>query len=410
MKQELKDIEIEAIYRGRNVRLPGLAHEEELYQDIKANGITKHMLVFGVGVTFEVIQGHLRDAALDRLAEEEPARFKELYPSGKIQCLVLSDCTFEQAQLEKLDHGQENPLTNPMEVQLVMNFLLDANKTEAQIAVSMAGLMNRVSPMKANKKKELDQLNRDIEMYQKEGRFVDVAEKQRQAAQLLLDYRKGKIQNCKAVYSCPHIVMAAMWYKATGGERNWEGQLDIDIPADTYLPSVLQIDAIRKKLAVAFEKDLLIKENGLCPYNKRIPGPNFNSEWTILCDKSSEKESSEAPVREKAYSKQNLIDDEKKWQSNFGRLLCQAHRRVAEVDPNLLAKLDKIAFFGELVADRAPDEWVELEKLAKGLEKEVNANNKEVEAQAKGTEATPPPETAETAATIVNRPDRASKA
>jgi hypothetical protein len=406
MKKELKDIQHDAIYRGRNVRLPGNANEEELYQDIKINGLKQPMLVFGVGDLYEVVQGHLRAASLDRLKEEEPDRFAELFPDGTIQCMVLLDATYEQAQLEKLDHGQENPLTSPMEVQLSMNFLFDAGLKEIEIAVQLAGLMNRVSPMKATTRKEIEQLNRDVEMYRKEGRFVDVEEKLKKIAQLQLDYRKGKIQNCKAIWKCPHIVMATMWFKATGGERSWVGQLDIDIDEKTYLPTQLQVAQVAKTLWPAFSKDLGILVDGKPKYNKQIVGPNFSEAWTKICDKSVEREAAPDTVRAKAFSKDELKADEEKWLSAGFTLLCRSHRRETDVDPSVLAVLDKNAFYAEILAERAPDEWATAVVLAKNLKEEIIANEAEVNAAAKAG-ATPPPEKPtekEPAAKIIRRP------
>ena len=409
MKEELKDIQHDAIYRGKNVRLPGNANDEELYQDIKANGLKKPMLVFGIGDLYEVIQGHLRKKALNRLKAEEPGRFEELFPGGAIRCLVLTEATPEQAQLEKLDHGQENPLNHPMEVQLSMNFCFDAGMKEVEIAVAMAGLMNRVSPMKATTRKEIDQLQRDVDMYLKEGRMVDVEEKQRKIAQMLLDYRKGKIQNCKAIWKCPHIVMATMWYKATGGERNWEGTLDISIDEKTYLPTQLQVAQVAKTLWPAFSKDLALLVDGKPKFNKRIVGPNFTEAWNKICEKSKEKESTDQPVRPKAYSKDDLKADEEKWDSAGFTLLCRSHRREPDVDPSVLKALDKLAYLAEIVSERAPDEWAVVVALAGNLEKEIIANEAEVNAQPKGTAATPPPEkseSTETPAKVVRRPGK----
>ena len=407
MKEELKDIQHDAIYRGRNVRLPGNANKEELYQDIKANGLKIPMVVFGVGDLYEVIRGHLRDESLDRLKDEEPARFEELFPGGVIRCLVLSDITYEQAQLEKLDHGQENPLMSPMEVQLSMNFLFDAGYKEVEIAVQLAGLMNRVSPMKATTRKEIEQLQRDVEMYEKEGRFVDVEEKKKKIAQMYLDYRKGKIQNCKAIWKCPHIVMATMWYKATGGERNWDGQLDINIDEKIYLPTQLQVAQVAKTLWPAFKKDIDILENSKPKYNKRVPGPNFNEAWNKICEKSVERENTPDVVRPKAFSKDDLTTDEEKWDSAGFSLLCRSHRRETDVDPGVLKELDRVAYYAEILSERAPTEWAEAVKLAVGLEKEIIANNAEVEAAPTPPtpEATEKPK--EEPAKVIRRPKQA---
>jgi hypothetical protein len=340
-----------------------------------------------------MIRGHLRLLCLDRLKTEEQARFLELFPGGKVEVVLISDITYEQAQVEKIDHGNENPLMNTMEAQLCAGLLFDNGLTESQVATQLAGLMNRIKPMKADKRKELDLLKKDIITYEETGRFDDIPEKKRQIAQLQLDYRKGWIQNMKAIHRCPHLVMATMWLKATG-ERNWKGTLTIEIAEKVYLPSRLQVDQAKNKLWPAFKKDLAISVNGACPYNKRVPGPNFNEAWDAICDKSKERESEPETVRAKAYSKEELTTDSEKYDSQGFKMLCSFHRRDPEVDPNRLKELDQVAYFAEIVAEGSPDEWKQFLALAKNLEALKVAAQKEVEAAEKDTTKTPPPKEA----------------
>lgn len=412
MKKTFKYVALEAIFAGQNVRLPGLAHTDELYEDIKANGLKEPPWVFGVGnESYEMIRGHLRLICLDRLQNEEPTRFLELFPGGKVEVVVLSDITYEQAQIEKIDHGNENPLTNIMEAQLCANMLFEAGCTEAQVATQLAGLMNRIKPMKADKRKELELLRKDVDTYRETGRDADIPEKERQIAQLLLDYRKGWIQNMKAQWRCPDVVAATMFLKATG-ERNWHGILKIDIADDVYLPSRLQVDQVKSKLWPAFKKDLAISTGGACPYNKRVPGPNFNEAWDAICEKSKEKESAPETVRAKAFSKAELQTDAEKYLSQGFKMLCSFHRRDPEVDPNRLKELDQIAYYAELVCERSGEEWTQFEALAKNLEALKKDEQKEIEAAEKDTTATPPPakDDKETPAKVINRPRSKSKA
>lgn len=390
MKKEFKSVALSAIFAGQNVRLPGLAHIDELYDDIKENGMKEPPWVFGVGKeSYEMIRGHLRLICLDRLKEREPARFLELFPKEMIEVVVLSDITYEQAQIEKIDHGNENPLINTMEAQLCANLLFENGLTEVQVATQLAGLMNRIKPMKADKRKELETLRTDIEMYRETGRFDDIPTKEKAIADLLLNYRKGWIQNMKAIFRCPDLVMGTMWLKATG-ERNWEGQLKLAIEAEDYLPSNLQVDQAKNKLWPAFKKDLAISVGGACPYNKRVPGPNFNEVWEVICTKSKEKEAAPETVRAKAFSKEELKTDSEKYNSQGFKMLCAFHRREPEVDPSQLRKFDEIAYFAELVAERGGDEWTQLVALAKNLEAHKKAEQKEVEAAEKDTTVTPP--------------------
>lgn len=390
MQKEFKSVALSAIFAGQNVRLPGLAHIDELYEDIKANGLKEPPWVFGVGnESYEMIRGHLRLICLDRMKEQEPAHFIKLFPDEMVEVVVLSDITYEQAQIEKIDHGNENPLINTMEAQLCANLLFSNGLTEAQVATQLAGLMNRIKPMKADKRKELDMLRKDIETYRETGREADIPEKEKAIADLLLNYRKGWIQNMKAIFRCPDLVMATMWLKATG-ERNWEGQLKLAVEAEDYLPSNLQVDQAKNKLWPAFKKDLAISVSGACPYNKRVPGPNFNEAWDTICDKSKEKENAPETVRAKAFSKEELKTDSEKYNSQGFKMLCSFHRRDPEVDPNQLKKYDEIAYWAELVAERGGDEWKQLVALAKNLEAHKKAEQKEVEAAEKDTTVTPP--------------------
>ncbi|MCK4814308.1 hypothetical protein KA005_00945, partial [bacterium] len=232
-------------------------------------------------------------------------------------------------------------------------------------------------------------LRKDVATYHESGRQTDVPEKERQIAELLLNYRKGWIQNMKAIYRCPDIVMATMFLKATG-ERNWKGILSVDIADETYLPSNLQVDQAKNKLWPAFKKDLAISVSGACPYNKRVPGPNFNEVWDAICVKSKEKENSPETVRAKAFSKEELKTDSEGYNSQGFTMLCSFHRRDPEVDPNRLKELDRIAYFAELVSERGGDEWTQLEALAKNLEALKIQEQKEIEAAEKDTTVTPP--------------------
>jgi hypothetical protein len=196
-----------------------------------------------------------------------------------------------------------------------------------------------------------------------------------------------------------------MWFKATGGERNWKDTLDINIDEKIYLPTQLQVAQVAKTLWPAFSKDLAILVEGKPKYNKRIVGPNFTEAWNKICEKSQERESAPETVRAKAFSKDELKADEEKWLSAGFTLLCRSHRRETDVDPSVLVALDKIAFAAEILAERAPKEWGEALTLAGNLEKEIVANEAEVNAQPK-TVTTPPTksESKETPAKIIRRP------
>jgi len=404
---------VTALILGFNVRIPGRAKIEELYQDIYENGLQVPISAYQMDADAEVIAGHLRTQCVLRLYEEDRARYEELFPNG-MPVNIIEGVTYEQAQELKVDHGNENPLLDPMEAQLCADLLFDNHKTEMQVAVKLAGLLDRLKPMKANRKKELTRLQEDLKLYNETGKFEQAADKQKEIDEFLLKYHKGRIQNMKAVWRCPHIVKATLWYKSTG-EHDWPENLGLSTDRETYLPIGLAIDDV-KRLSTEFDKDLELVVDGKKIYNKRIPGPNFNARWETIIKRSQDNEGKEPTVRQKAFAKTELEEDEKLWTSQLAKSLAQHHRRDPEcVDLNTLKSYDQIAYFAEILAERAPDEWAEAIQLAQGLEKELAANAAEVHAQDAGTTAPPPkPKTdvpaTETAATVVNRPNRASKA
>ena len=388
MKFKLVYVAITSLILGFNVRIPGRAKIEELFQDIHDNGLQVPPTAYETKAGPEIIAGHLRTECLNRLYDEHPARFKELFPDG-VPINMIEGITYEQAQDLKVDHGNENPLLDPMEAQLCANLLFDSGKTEQQVAVRLAGMMDRLKPMKADKRKELLQKEADLALYIEAGKTDLVVSKQQEIDKFKLDYRKGWIQNMKAAWRCPHVVLATLYAKSTG-EANWPDNLGLSTPRDTYLPLTLQIDEV-KRLWTAFSQDLEIVVDGKKPYNKRIPGPNFNARWTTVVDKAKKKETEEPTVRTKAFSKTELEDDEAKWNSQFAKMLAAHHRREVTVDVNLLKAHDDMAYFAEIVADRAPKAWEDMVLLAKGLEKEIAANNAEVEAKEADTEIKSPP-------------------
>jgi hypothetical protein len=58
---------------------------------------------------------------------------------------------------------------------------------------------------------------------------------------------------------------------------------------------------------------------------------------------------------------------EGKWLSNGFQLLTRHHRNEEGIDASRLSSCDKLAFYAELLSERAPDEWASAVKLAEGI-------------------------------------------
>lgn len=366
-------VKLASIFVGRNVRLPSLMRISDLAADISENGLLTPISVYKVKDKWEVIQGHRRFAALTHLFETDQARFDILFPKG-IPVTIIEGVTYEEAQEMKIDHGNELSLTDPMELQLCANMLFAQGKSEKAVVIRLASLMDRMKPMKADKLKKYQGMLADAALWVEKGNPTNAKEKQAEAEKFLLDYRRGMVQNLHNAYRCPHIVMAALYFKATS-ERPSK---DEEFFTEAALPMGLTYQHVNS-LWKAFEKDLTILKDGKQVHNRRIPGPEFNAKWKVICDELAKKASdaeSDTP-RAKAMSAGEMESElkEGKWQSGFGQLLTRYHRKESGVDVNTLKTLDKLCYFAELLSERSPDTWAKSVQLAEAIEKEQIAAN-----------------------------------
>jgi hypothetical protein len=368
-------VKLAVIYVGRNVRLRTLMKIQELAADIAENGLLTPISVYRVKDKFEVIQGHRRFAALTSLFETDSERFKTLFPQG-IPVTIIEGVSYEEAQEMKIDHGNELSLTDPMELQLCANMLFAQGKSEKATVIRLASLMDRMKPMKADKLKKYQGMLADAALWVEKGNPTNAKEKQAEAEKFLLDYRRGMVQNLHNAYRCPHLVMAALYFKATHERPSKDEEFYTEAP----LPMGITYQHVNS-LWKAFEKDLTLLKDGKQVHNRRIPGPEFNAKWKVICDELAKKSSDEADgtPRAKAMSAGEMESElkEGKWQSGFGQLLTRYHRKESGVDMNTLKTLDRIAYFAELLSERSPDNWVASVKLAEAIEKEQIAANEQ---------------------------------
>lgn len=373
-------VAIKNLVMGDNVRLPGSLNIEGLKADIEENGLLTPITVFELEKGDHlVIRGHRRTTSLQQIFAGNPKRFKKLFPKG-VPVTVLKGISQEEAELMKVDDSQYQPLTDPFEIQLCANKLFAFKNaqypnglTEREVALRMAGILDRIYPMKATKKKKAEELKADIALAQAKGLVEVVKTKTKELNDLIFEYRRGKMQNCHEAFRCPDIVMSALQYKATGNlPDGWNKKV--------YLPATLNYGHV-KKLWTEFKKDLQLdaEKKGSLKYNKRSPGPNFLSKWNEICEELKADETAPKTTRAMAMSAKAM--KEQKWFSTFGSKLTAQHGGDKEVNPDDLTNLDLIAYYAEIIAERAPKEWDELVKLATGLEKEMEAERKEAAAK-----------------------------
>jgi hypothetical protein len=378
MKFTLKYVNLDAIKAGRNVRLKSLMKIEELATDIHENGLITPLNIFEVSKgEFMIVAGHRRHAACSQIANEEPLHFKTLFPNG-IPCNIVTGISLQEAEAMKVDHGNEVGLQDPMELQLCANILFGMGCTEKQVVIRLASLMDRIKPMKSDKKKKYLTMLADAELWKEKGNMKAYNEKIIEANTFIFNNRRGMVQNLHKAFRCPNIVMAALFFKATHERPDKES--GFSIPESEKLPMSLTYEDVTK-LHKCFESDLLEVKDGVSIYSKMIPGPLFQAKWAeIMKDYETKEAASESSTpRAKAMSADDLAKESKKWLSAGFQLLCKSHRKD-EVDAIRLNKSDRLCFVAETMSERAPDEWKAIETLFDAIVAEQTAAVKEVAA------------------------------
>ena len=274
MKSVVKLVPFEALMVVDNVRLERNLHSPELAADIEANGLRKPIEVWrpnGNKDLFETLCGHRRLDGIKSIRQSNPARFDELFGKG-VPVLVHTDISLAEAIGIKVDHGNEVPLSDNFEVQLCCNLLFSAGKAEADVAVTLAGLLDRINPMSTKNRKAHDLILATIKEQEAAGNSTAVGVEKAKLRQFIADLRRGSIQNYHTAYRCPRIVMAALASKA--------GAKVSDLFKDAYLPALTTKDVAA--LWKAHKDDLGELEGGLPKYNDITVGPKFSAVWSKL--------------------------------------------------------------------------------------------------------------------------------
>jgi ParB-like chromosome segregation protein Spo0J len=128
------------ITAGENPRLPTNLSLDSLRDNIEGVGLLEPITLWEKSKNvLELIRGHRRTLAIGQIKNRNPKRFEELFGKG-IPALVVTGITPEEVITMKLDHSEQRGLSDPHELQRSANMLFAISKTEAEVAVQLAGL------------------------------------------------------------------------------------------------------------------------------------------------------------------------------------------------------------------------------------------------------------------------------
>lgn len=376
MQYDTQVIPFGSLFMGVNVRLPANLNIPPLAADIEERDLKNPLMVWQPNGNdkFEIVQGHRRFMSLETIKTRNPKRFDELFGNG-VPCLVVSDVTPEEVFDLKVDHGTEESLKDPFEIQLCANLLFSIGKTEKQVIIQLTPLVDRVIPMKAKTKAELKKLREDKAKYEAEGdkRKVDAVTKE--IDDKIFEYRRGYVQGLHDAARCPDCVMAALYLKAAGEKP--DGYENEDLPKLT--------NSNVKALWAAHKEDMSELENGKPRWSKSRPGPLFRAKWKALCE-STKKDPKKAKAKPKSLPASEILSEvtEGIVQSALGVALCNLHagnKAYAERVP----ELDKASHYTDLVREHDPKLWAKVVKSAEDIEEIQREEDKAAEGKAEGT-------------------------
>ena len=368
MEYIAKFIELGTVTMGENPRLPTTLELPALKQSISDNGLLEPITVWepnGDGAR-EVIKGHRRTMALVQLADENPKRFKELFPEG-IPAFIRENITAKEATVLKLDHGGQLSLSHPYELQMSANQLFAHKATQAEVANLLRPLIDKISPPPANKKQEFSELQEGIDTAS-DAKARSKAEKA--LYERIADYHRGRVQGLFDIYRCPALVDAALYFKACGIRRK-------GFEEPEYLPSLTQkqVNSLWKE----FSEDLKIEEDGVPKYNAERPGPNFVKKWDEIC--KAEKSKEPAVPKAKSMSATDMKEEiGTRWASAGFCKLTKWHSGDKAVDG--LDGLDKAYHGLDLVMKYSLDLAAMVAEEAVKIKKQLIEADKAAEAEA----------------------------
>ncbi len=362
MKQKLTTVQYDQITTGENVRLPNNMKLDTLTDSIQSSGLHEPIMVWRKGADdYEVLRGHRRIMSIGNVLEKDAQAFNHHFPQGQIPAIVVTDITPSDAIRLKVDHGTQESLSDPMEVQLAANMLFSVGLTEADVAVELAGLLDRLHPMSAKNREKLAELRKSKAEAEAKGLTTDAEAKGKEIRDFVAKNRRGLVQGLHYVYRCPYKVFAAKYFHACG----------VKLPAvktDDFVPRITTGQVV--KLYKAFQKDLEVLENGQQKYTRAVPGPAFLEAYDKLV--AEQKKAADKPkgTRPKARSAKDLTEEAKQYESVGFNQLTRVHagQEVEGYDP---AKMDHILFVAELVRKYNAELWKQCEAFAAKKQEEL---------------------------------------
>ena len=373
MEMKVKTIPMDNLFMGQNVRLASRMSLDTLMADIASVGLQNPIQVWRPNgqELFEVLRGHRRLTAIQKLEGSLPEAYSKWFAKG-IPCLLVTDIDANDALELKVDHGNELSLSDPFELQLCANLLFSAGRTEEAVVLALAGLMDRISPMKVSRRKELDEINTLITQADAAGEKLMAAAKRDEANKLVAVYRRGMVQGLHNAYRCPSLVMATLASKAGGVVADeFKGQ---------YLPDLTTSDV--KGLWKAHTQDMTILENGRPKFSQSRPGHAFRQLWEKIIAKAKEADAKPDDVRAKSMSANDILKDVKegKFKSEIACRMASYHAGN-EDEATALPALDAKAYAGDLISQYNADLWqMVLDEAAKIEKKQLEADKAETAA------------------------------
>jgi len=377
MKYISKLVEFLKVVRGENPRLRKNLKLETLAASIEENGLLEPITVTPIADgKFLTVRGHRRGEAVEILRQRNPKRYEELFSKG-INALVVTDITEKEITLLKLDHSEQSPLGDPYELQHSASMLFAFDMSEAEVANRLAGLIDRISPMKAAALNELNTLRAKVEAAKLTGNDAAVILASQEVEKYVAKYRRGYVQGLHNAARCPVKVMHALFRRSTG--ENPEG-------VEGVLPALTTTNIT--DLWKAHEADLGIRENGMPKYNREITGPVFSAAWDKLVAEAAKPTEAKAAKPKAATMTQLTEEVEKgKYMSKLAVSVTQHHAGDAEATARI-PELDKAAYHGDLVRQHDEALWATVVKAAGEITQRIKAKADAAKAEAVKPEVT----------------------
>jgi len=369
-------VPFDTITAGENPRIITNLALASLRDSIEGVGLLEPITLWEpVKGRIELIRGHRRIMAIGQIKNQNPKRYAELFGKG-IPSLMVTGVTAEEVVVMKLDHSEQIGLSDPHELQRSANMLFAINKTEAEVAMQLAGLIDKIAPMKQAARVELEAIHVKIQAAKASNNDAAVTLAERDYREFVSTYRRGFVQNLHNTFRCPEVVMSALYKRATGTAP--EG-------VTVYLPDITTSDVT--VLWKAHKADLEIMEAGVPKYNKQRVGPNFTEKWEKLCAKSRAAEADgnkESPAKPKAMSAKDMQAEvrEGKYKSELACILV-THHCGDKTAADRLPLLDTAAYHADLLRKYDAGAWSDLVKAAKVIESRLIEADQKAKVEAK---------------------------